>query len=97
VIVEKEDTTMSKNKQNRAVSRIMKAAIAKCDSLGLEFRSITLLEADGDGSYILAEIKTEIIYNPELHISNNNMTLTLGVAYIQHKPIAGKTWSVRWN
>ena len=88
---------MSKNKQNRAASRIMKAAIAKCDRLGLEFRSMKLLEATGDGSYTLAEIKGEII--PELHIFNDNMnmTVTLEVAYTQHKPIAGQTWSVQWK
>jgi protein-disulfide isomerase len=74
-------------KMNRASGRIMKAAIAKCNAAGLEFRSMALLEASDNGSYVMARITG----------TNGSSTFTLEVFYNEHEPIVGKTWSVRWT
>jgi hypothetical protein len=78
---------MSKSKMNRSVARIMKAAIAKCNACGLEFRSMALLESSDNGSYIMARI------NGYLGLTQ----LILEVTYWEHKAVAGSTWSVKWT
>lgn len=75
------------SKMNRASSRVMKAAIAKCNAAGLEFRSMALLEASDNGSYVMARITG----------TNGISTWTLEVFYNEHEKIAGSTWSVRWT